>query len=71
MQGIILRTGKTAVNKMGFFFSSLSFPLSKKSKENACNGEENIRQRPTEFYQENTPVIADTLFQQYKRQFYT
>ena len=29
------------------------------------------RQRPTEFYQENTPVIADTLFQQHKRQFYT
>ena len=44
MQGIILRTGKTAVNKMGFFFFRLSFPLSKKSKENACNGEENIRQ---------------------------
>jgi len=28
-------------------------------------------QRLTEFFQENTLVIANTLFQQYKRRFYT
>ena len=28
-------------------------------------------QRLTEFHQENTLVIANTLFQQHKRQFYT
>ena len=36
MQGIILSTGKTAVNKIGFFFSVNPFPyLRSKKKMNA------------------------------------
>ena len=33
MQGIILRTGKTAVNKMGFFFSVNLFPYLRSPKK--------------------------------------
>lgn len=33
MQGITLRTGKTAVNKMGFFFSVNPFPYLRSQKK--------------------------------------
>ena len=41
------------------------------NRQNGLGGQKRAGQRLTEFFQENTLVIANTLFQQHKRQLYT